>query len=121
MELHLGCALALSFTGLIIMRLFTELGASTTVSIILEAFTPASRARPSLEVKLSRPSKLRQSLSPLAGSISSGYVTATAWRWMFWCAFIIAGMIFPFVVFLPETFRPIILTKKAEKLRKDGS
>jgi multidrug resistance protein len=66
------------------------------------------------------------SLAPFAGPslgpIVSGYIqTAGAnWRWLYWTTTIFAGVCTVFVVFtLPETYAPIILKRKAQRLRKE--
>ena len=40
-------------------------------------------------------------------------------RWSFWIALIIAGVTLPFVIALPETYGPIILKRRAQRLRKE--
>lgn len=56
---------------------------------------------------------------PLAGPIISGFVAPVSWRWAFWSGFIIAGATWPSVIFLPETYGPVLLKQKAEKLRRE--
>lgn len=47
----------------------------------------------------------------------SGFISTITWRWTFWVGLIIAGASWPLMLFLPETYGPIILTKRARKLR----
>ncbi|GMK54079.1 hypothetical protein CspeluHIS016_0106650 [Cutaneotrichosporon spelunceum] len=59
---------------------------------------------------------------PSLGPIVSGFIqTAGAdWRWVYWVTTMFAGVCTLFIVFtLPETYGPIILKKKAERLRKE--
>lgn len=57
---------------------------------------------------------------PITGPILSGYITpAYGWRWVFWAELIIAGVTWPFVLLLPETYGPVLLTRRARKLRKE--
>ncbi|KAL1405775.1 hypothetical protein Q8F55_007448 [Vanrija albida] len=59
---------------------------------------------------------------PSLGPIISGFieVTGTNWRWIYWILTIFAGVCFLFIIFtLPETYAPIILAKKAARLRKE--
>ena len=40
------------------------------------------------------------------------------WRWVFWIGLIIAGSSLPFLFALPETYGPVLLAKRAARLRK---
>ena len=40
------------------------------------------------------------------------------WRWTFWIALIFAGLTLPASLFLPESYAPVLLHKKAKALRK---
>lgn len=115
---HLGCALAPTFSGLIIMRLLVGIGSSTPVSVIGGIYAdiyshPKARGR---AVTLFMAAT---TWGPLAGPIISGFVSPTSWRWTFWAALIIAGATWPFVLFLPETYGPVLLRRRAERLRKE--
>lgn len=49
----------------------------------------------------------------------SGFISTVNWRWPFWLGLIIAGASFPLVIFYPETYGPVILKRRALKLRKE--
>ncbi|KAJ5856577.1 uncharacterized protein N7529_010521 [Penicillium soppii] len=57
---------------------------------------------------------------PIIGPVVGGFlVEATNWRWVFWVLAIVGGVasvVFFFVV--PETYAPILLERKAARLRK---
>lgn len=98
------------------MRLLTGIGASTPVSTIGGIYadiysTPKARGRAITWFMAAT------TWGPLVGPIISGYVATVSWRWTYWCALIIAGATFPFVLCLPETYGPILLKRKAKKLR----
>lgn len=40
------------------------------------------------------------------------------WRWVFWIGLIFAGATLPILIFLPETYGPVLLAKRAARLRK---
>lgn len=50
----------------------------------------------------------------------SGYLSQYSWRWPFWFALIFAGTCAVPIVFLPETFGPTILAKRARKMREQN-
>lgn len=115
---HLGCALAPTFSGLIVMRLLVGIGSSTPISVVggmyADVFdTPKTRGRAVTAFMAAT------TWGPLAGPIISGFVAPISWRWAYWIALIIAGVTWPFVLFLPETYGPILLKRRAEKLRKE--
>ena len=50
----------------------------------------------------------------------SGFVSVVSWRWTFWVGLIFAGASLAFLSFLPETYGPTILKKRAERMRKES-
>lgn len=50
--------------------------------------------------------------------IISGFVSEVNWRWAFWVGLIIAGLSLGFLVFVPETYAPTILKRRARMLRQ---
>ncbi|KAG6819143.1 hypothetical protein H0H93_014918 [Arthromyces matolae] len=59
-------------------------------------------------------------LGPCLGPIFGGWIGERAgWRWIYWVLFIVVGLAFIFTLFVPETYAPIILKKKAARLRKE--
>jgi hypothetical protein len=56
---------------------------------------------------------------PVFGPILSGFAgTGLGWRWAFWIALIIIGICLPPLIFIPETFGPALLARRAAALRK---
>lgn len=60
-------------------------------------------------------------LGPCIGPIAGGYlIRAAGWRWVFWLIVIVGGCLIPFSFFcLRETYAPVILERKAARLRKE--
>lgn len=59
---------------------------------------------------------------PALGPIIGGfiYVSGTDWRWLFWVCTIFSGVCFLLTALtLPETYAPIILKRKAQRIRKE--
>ncbi|KAK3678751.1 hypothetical protein LTR78_001204 [Recurvomyces mirabilis] len=114
----LGCALAPSFAGLIVFRFLTGVGSSTPISVVGGIYadiysTPRARG---LVITLFMAAT---TWGPLIGPIASGFVSVVSWRWSYWVLLIIAGATWPFLLFMPETYGPVILERKAKKLRKE--
>ncbi|KAI0449662.1 cycloheximide resistance protein [Xylaria acuta] len=60
-------------------------------------------------------------LGPIIGPIAGGFLSnAKGWRWNFWVLTIISGFITVFMFFvMKESYAPILLKRKAERLRKE--
>ncbi|KAL2827956.1 major facilitator superfamily domain-containing protein [Aspergillus cavernicola] len=58
------------------------------------------------------------SFGPILGPIISGFASEHGWRWSFWVDLIFAGVALIGLVFLPETFGPVILKRRAKELTK---
>ncbi|KAK2598013.1 hypothetical protein QQS21_005850 [Conoideocrella luteorostrata] len=58
---------------------------------------------------------------PLFAPVVSGYTsTSIGWRWAFWVGLIYAGATSCIIVLLPETFAPVLLARRAQKMRKEN-
>ncbi|KAF5319809.1 hypothetical protein D9611_012846 [Ephemerocybe angulata] len=59
-------------------------------------------------------------IGPCLGPMIGGWIGQRAgWRWIYWVLFIIVGACWIFTFFIPESLAPVLLRRKAEKLRKD--
>lgn len=115
----LGCALAPSWAGLIVMRMLAGVGASTPISIIGGIYsdiwgTPKARGR-AMALFMGA-----TTWGPLIGPVASGFIAVVSWRWTYWLQLIIAGATWPVLLLMPETYAPIVLKSKAKKMRKEG-
>ena len=115
----LGCALAPSRAGLIVMRPLAGVGARTPISIIRGIYsdiwgTPKARGRATALFTGAT------TWGSLVGPVASGLIAAVSWRWTHWLQLIIAGATWPVLLMMPETYAPIVLKAKAKKMRKEG-
>ena len=54
------------------------------------------------------------------GPIVGGFVTQyLGWRWVNWLCMILSGVALVFAALMKETYAPVILRKKAARIRKD--
>ncbi|CAK7891950.1 major facilitator superfamily multidrug transporter Flu1p [[Candida] anglica] len=51
-------------------------------------------------------------LGPIIGNFAAEYKD---WRWTMWVSLMFSGAALPFVLALPETYKPVLLAKRAEK------
>ncbi|OTB08719.1 hypothetical protein M426DRAFT_316738 [Hypoxylon sp. CI-4A] len=105
---NIGCALAPSYTALLILRMLQSAGSSTTVAlcqaVVADIITSAERGQ--YVAYTSLPILLAPAVGPIIGGILSQFV---GWRWIFWLLAILAGVVFAIhAFFLPETCREIV-------------
>ncbi|KAF2726135.1 MFS general substrate transporter [Polychaeton citri CBS 116435] len=114
----LGCALAPDFASLIVFRFLVGISASTPISVIGGIYAdiynqPKSRGR-AMAIFMAA-----TTFGPLLGPIASGFTSPVSWRWTYWIGLILAGVTWPLLALLPETYGPVILKDKARRLRKE--
>jgi MFS family permease len=57
---------------------------------------------------------------PVLGPIVGGFVGENiGWRWIFWVQLIFAGVMAVLKCTIPETYAPVILKRRAQKLRRE--
>ncbi|KAG2177040.1 hypothetical protein INT43_007696 [Umbelopsis isabellina] len=57
---------------------------------------------------------------PVIGALVSGFIGMGAgWRWIYWVNLIFSGVMWIAVSVLPETYAPVLLARRAAKLRKE--
>lgn len=107
-------------TGMMIaFRLLSGLGGSAPLAIgggvLSDMFTPEQRGRAVAIYSL------MPLLGPAIGPIAGGFITLnTTWRWSFYATAIADAVIQVAGLFLlRETYAPVILGKKAQRLRKE--
>ncbi|KXH39787.1 hypothetical protein CSIM01_07807 [Colletotrichum simmondsii] len=106
----LACALAPNFPALLVFRLLSGTNAAAPVAIIGGVYadmysTPRERGWCiALLMAVTN-------LGPCLGPIITGCVSPISWRWSYWVGLILAGSTLPLVLWLPETFAPVLQRK----------
>jgi MFS family permease len=116
---NLLCGFAQSKTQLLVFRLLAGLGGSATLGVgggvLSDVWLPHQRGR-GIAVYTLAPV-----LGPAIGPIAGGFISEhTTWRWGFW-SITIANMLVQILAcaFLRETYAPLILGQKADRLRRE--
>ncbi|SNX82858.1 probable mfs-multidrug-resistance transporter [Melanopsichium pennsylvanicum] len=117
---NVGCALSKNTGSLLVFRFLAGTFAASPLTnsggVIADLWDAKTRG-----IALSL-FALAPFAGPALGPIVSGFiaVSGTSWRWLFWVCTIFSGVCLVFVIFtLPETYAPIILRKKASRIRKE--
>ncbi|RWA09855.1 hypothetical protein EKO27_g5253 [Xylaria grammica] len=115
----LGCALSPNWSAFLVFRFLSGTFGSAPLAIVTGQLAdiyddPVARGR-ALSYYFATTVG-----GPLLAPIIAGFCSTTiGWRWTFWVALIYAGAtLIPVVLFLPETYAPVLLTRRAQKLRK---
>ncbi|EAU34772.1 predicted protein [Aspergillus terreus NIH2624] len=113
-----GCALSQNIETLIVCRILAGLCGGATMTNpggTIADMIPVGRRGAVLSILAGV-----DVISPVLGPSAGGYIaSAWGWRWMFWFLSILSGSIGVFSVFvLRETYAPVILARKAKRLRE---
>ncbi|KAK4458106.1 putative polyamine transporter, partial [Cladorrhinum samala] len=114
----LATALSPTWPAFLVFRLMTGVFASAPIAIVpgIIADTcndPRTRGRNMGLFFMTTVS------GPLLAPIISGYCAETiGWRWAFWIGLMYAGATVVPLLFLPETYGPILLTRRAQRIRR---
>ncbi|VDC02267.1 unnamed protein product [Peniophora sp. CBMAI 1063] len=117
---QVGCALSPNTASILIFRLLSGIFAAAPLTnsggVISDVFTARTRGR-GLTVFAVAPFA-----GPAVGPTVAGWlaVAGVSWRWLFWILTIFSGVCLTVTIFtLPETYKPVLLRQKAQKIRKD--
>ncbi|KAK8060387.1 MFS multidrug transporter-like protein [Apiospora saccharicola] len=117
---NLGCGLARTKAQLIIFRFLAGLGGSAPLAIgggvLADLFTAEQRGK-AMSIY-----SLAPLLGPAIGPIAGAFITEnTTWRWSFWATTIADAVIQLLgLVFLRETYAPVLLKWKRQRLVQES-
>jgi multidrug resistance protein len=115
---NLVCGFSKNKVQLLVFRFLSGFGGSAPLAIggavLGDCFRPEQRG---LAIGIY---SLMPLLGPAIGPIAGGYISQrTTWRWIFWSTTIFDAVIQVVgLLFLQETYAPVLLQRKAAKLRK---
>ncbi|CAD0054280.1 unnamed protein product [Aureobasidium pullulans] len=113
------CAVAKSIGTLIVCRLIDGIAFSAPMVLVggtlADLWKAEERGVPM--AAFSAAPFVGPAIGPLVGGFTSDHL---GWRWLYWLQLILSGFVYILIVFtVPETYAPIILAKRAKKMRKD--
>ena len=115
----IACGVSVNMPMIIVMRFLAGLAGSCPITIgsgtIADCFRQEERGVVMSAWTL--PILLGPTLGPVVGGYLSEYV---GWRWNFYLLSIMTAVMFVILLFaIPETYPPVLLERKAKKLRKE--
>ncbi|KAI9929734.1 hypothetical protein ASPWEDRAFT_156022 [Aspergillus wentii DTO 134E9] len=114
----MGCALAPTFPALLVFRFFCGLGGSAPNAVLGGLYSDIY-SDPHTRGLVMGWFMFVTIFPPLLGPIISGYVSVISWRWTFWVGLIIAGAGFPLILFMPETYMPVLVQRHERAMNPD--
>ncbi|KAI0014724.1 major facilitator superfamily protein [Xylariomycetidae sp. FL0641] len=115
----LGCAFAPNWPSFLFFRFMLGCGAAAPQTVSGGLFCdiyPDLKPRGLAVTMLG----LTSNVGPLVGPIISGFTSARSWRWQFWAAAILAGANWPMLLFMPETFAPVLRAQAVKRSKSEG-
>ncbi|KAB8226885.1 hypothetical protein ETB97_004438 [Aspergillus alliaceus] len=115
----IACAVAQTLPQLIVFRLFA--GIAGVCPITIGSGTVADMIPVEKRAGIMAVWALGPILGPVIGPIAGGFLAeSVGWRWVFWVLAIAIGvMTIGCAVFYRESYAPVILRRKTERLRKE--
>lgn len=116
----IACGVSTSLPMIIVMRFLAGLAGSCPLTVGSGTIADCFRQEERGFVMSAWTSPIL--LGPTLGPIVGGYVSASSlgWRWNFYILAIMTGLVFVLtVVVLSETYPPVLLQRKAKKLREE--
>lgn len=114
----LGCALAPNWPVLLFFRWICGVMASAPIAVVgglyADIFSEPRKRGIAMAVFMGA-----TTFGPVLGPLSSGFIAKVSWRWCFWLGLILAGVTLPCLVIMPETYVPVLIARKAAKIRKE--
>ncbi|KAK2590504.1 hypothetical protein QQS21_011820 [Conoideocrella luteorostrata] len=116
---NIAGALAPNVGALLVFRLFAGISGSGPVTLgagsVADMFARQERG-----VAMSIYG-LGPLLGPVIGPIAGGYLSqAQGWRWVFWLLAIVSGVAAILVFILSESYEPVLLRQKANRLQREN-
>lgn len=115
------CAFAPNFASLLVGRFlsgtFVSAPLSNSPGVLADVWDPVERANAMAGFSL------MVWAGPALGPVISGFLQLTkgveGWRWSFYVLLMLSGFSAVFLFTIPETYAPVLLQKKARRIRKD--
>ncbi|KAH9044785.1 MFS general substrate transporter [Lactarius pseudohatsudake] len=117
---QIGCALSRNTASVLVFRFLSGTFAAAPLTnsggVVGDIWDSKTRGKAMLIFAVS------PFAGPSLGPVISGWISVggASWRWIFWVLTMFAGVCFVAIFFtLPETYGPVLLARKAQRIRKE--
>ncbi|EDN09587.1 conserved hypothetical protein [Histoplasma mississippiense (nom. inval.)] len=117
MVFTMGCALCRNWESLLVFRLILGVAAAAPIAIVGGLFADI-HSDPRERGQVMAYFMAVTTVGPLISPWLSGFTAPISWRWPFWISLIFAALSAPLCFFMPETYAPVLLQRRARALRK---
>ncbi|KAI8986005.1 major facilitator superfamily domain-containing protein [Pilobolus umbonatus] len=116
---NIPCAVAQNIETILVSRFFAGFFASCSLTLaggsIADLFPTETRGN-AIAYFAAAPYA-----GPVLGPIVGGWISVgtQGWRWIYWVNLMFAGVVWVITWFLPETYHPVLLAKRAKRIRME--
>jgi len=115
----MACALAPNWPSLLFFRFICGIGFSGPIAITAGLYADVYNDPRQRGLTMAW-FMVATTFGPVIAPTISGFISENAsWRWVFAFSTLLAVATIPFLVFMPETFAPVLLSRRAARLRRE--
>ncbi|KIX07356.1 uncharacterized protein Z518_02009 [Rhinocladiella mackenziei CBS 650.93] len=116
---NMACAVAPNWPALLFFRFLTGVGASGPIAIVGGLYADVYDDPRERGVAMAW-FMVATTGGPVIAPVISGFIGEnTTWRWVFGVGTIFAAATIPLILMMPETYTPVLLSRKSKKLRQE--
>lgn len=116
----MACALAPNYSSFLIFRLICGITGGAPIAVVGGLYADIYDDPRKRGIAIAY-FMAATTYGPCFGPLISGFLSISTgtWRWAFWFGLIFAGATLPCNLMIPETYAPVLLRRKAAKMRKE--
>ncbi|CAG8298467.1 unnamed protein product [Penicillium olsonii] len=115
----LACALAPNFPALLVFRLLAGVNAASPNAVLGGLYADILDDPHTRGIAMAL-FMVVTAFGPQLAPLVSGFISVVSWRWAFWVGLAAGGVGFPFILFIPETYVPVLKKRYARKMGRLG-
>lgn len=115
----MACALSPTFPALLVFRLLAGLNAASPNAVIGGLYADILDDPKTRGIAMAL-FMVVTAFGPQLAPLVSGFVSEVSWRWAFWVGLAAGGLGYPLILFIPETYVPVLKKRHARKMARLG-